>query len=199
MAFIGQINMQSMYRLLERLSSDCWRWYYSIRYRNLILEPGVLIAGRLKLSGSVKVAISSGTRIRKRNHIFGEGKVTIGSDCLLNGCSIACYQQVDIADKCLISDCYIMDTDYHNVDPETRHELLHKSGIRPVAIGRNVWLAAGARILKGVTIGENSVVGLDCVVRRNVPANVVVIGNPECVVKHLQPQERKAVMSGMQS
>lgn len=183
-------NSKSLSLLVQNLLSFVLSWYYRQRYRqNLTIEPKVQIAGKLKLSGSVKVTIKSGTRIRKRNHFFGEGNITIGSDCLLNGCSIGCYQQVDIGDFCLISDCYILDTDYHNVDPDARHEPLFPSGVRPVSIGKNVWVGAGARVLKGVTIGENSVVGLGCIVRRNVPANVVVIGNPERIVKHLQPQK----------
>ncbi len=182
-------NSRSLNLLIQNLLSVVLSWYYRQRYRNLTLEPGVQITGRLKLSGSVKVKIAGGTRIRKRNHFFGEGDVAIGSDCLLNGCSIGCYQQVTIADRCLISDCYILDTDYHNVDPDTRHEALAPGGVRPITIDRNVWIGAGARVLKGVCIGENSVVGLNCIVRRNVPANVVVIGNPERIVKHLQPQK----------
>ncbi len=188
MTIMQTTNSRSLL-LIQNLLSLVLNWYYCQRYRNLSLEPGVQIAGRLKLSGSVKVTIKSGTRIRKRNHFFGEGRIAIGSDCLLNGCSIGCYQQVEIAACCLISDCYILDTDYHNVDPATRHDSLVPGGVRPITIGQNVWVGTGARVLKGVNIGENSVVGLGCIVRRNIPANVVVIGNPERIVKHLQLQK----------
>ena len=54
-------------------------------------------------------------------------------------------------------------------------------------IGDNVWLGDHCVILKGVTIGENSVVGANAVVSRDVPANVVVAGNPARVVKQLDP------------
>ena len=181
--------------LLEQWIFIGLRWYYQKRYRNLTIEPGVKIAGRIKLTGTIRVHIGRGTRIRKRNHFFGEGQLVIGRDCALNGCSIACYQQVDIADRCLIADCYLLDTDFHNVDPTTRHLPLAPSGKKPIKIGYNVWIASGARVLKGVTIGENSVVGLGCVVRRTVPPNVVVAGNPEQIIKQLNPQHLRTEVS----
>jgi maltose O-acetyltransferase len=56
---------------------------------------------------------------------------------------------------------------------------------RPVTIGKNVWLGAGSAILKGVNIGENSVVGFGAVVTDDVPPNCVVAGNPARIVKTL--------------
>lgn len=175
----------------EPIASAWLRAYYQWRYQNLTIAPGVRFAGRLRLSGNVRVRIGSGTRIRKRNHFFGEGELTIGNDCLLNGCSIGCYTQVNIADLCLIGDCYIADTDFHNLAPELRHAPLTARGSRPISIGKNVWIGSGARILKGVIIGQNSVVGLGSVVRRAVPDNVVVIGNPEQIVKQFNPVGRE--------
>ena len=58
----------------------------------------------------------------------------------------------------------------------------------PVHIGDNVWLGDHATVLKGVTIGANSVVAARAVVTRDVPANVVVAGNPAQVVKELEPE-----------
>jgi acetyltransferase-like isoleucine patch superfamily enzyme len=178
-------------RILERLTTYWFSRYYTWKYKNLELEPGVRIGGRLKVSGSVKVRIGHGTRIRKNNHFFGEGTLTIGNNCLLNGCSIGCYTQIDIGDLCLIGDCYIVDNDFHNLQPELRHTPLSPKGMRPISIGKNVWIGSGARILKGVTIGENSVVGLGSIVRRAVLENVVVIGNPEQIIKRFSLADRE--------
>ena len=60
----------------------------------------------------------------------------------------------------------------------------------PVHIGRNAWLGDGSTVLKGVTIGENSVVAARAVVTRDVPANVVVAGNPAKVVKQLDETDK---------
>ncbi|AGY56702.1 acyltransferase [Gloeobacter kilaueensis] len=176
---------------IEPLMSFWLRHYYQWRYPNLTIEPGVRIAGKIKLSGSVRVRIAAGTRLRKHSHFFGEGVVNIGRDCLINGCSVGCYRRIDVGDECLIADCYMIDSDFHNSEPHLRHAPLLAKNIRPIRIERNVWLASGSRVLKGVTIGENSVVGLGAVIRRPVPANVVVIGNPEQIVKRFTPAERE--------
>jgi len=58
---------------------------------------------------------------------------------------------------------------------------------RPIVIGDNVWLGGGAIVCPGVTIGENTVVGAGAVVVRDLPANVVAVGNPARIVKSVQP------------
>ena len=57
--------------------------------------------------------------------------------------------------------------------------------LAPIAIARNVWIGANATVMKGVSIGENSVIGLGSVIRKSVPPNVVAIGNPQQIVKSL--------------
>ena len=54
-----------------------------------------------------------------------------------------------------------------------------------VHIGKNVWVGAGAIILPGITIGDNSVVGAGAIVTKDVPENVVVVGNPARIIKHI--------------
>jgi maltose O-acetyltransferase len=56
---------------------------------------------------------------------------------------------------------------------------------RPIVIGDNVWLGGGVIVCPGVTIGEDTVVGAGAVVTRDLPANVVAVGNPARVVRHL--------------
>ena len=77
-----------------------------------------------------------------------------------------------------------MDTDYHSVEVDRRAPGA-KPGVGPISIGRNVWIAGGATVLKGVTIGEDSVVGFGAVVASDIPAGTVVAGNPARVVRTL--------------
>ena len=74
-------------------------------------------------------------------------------------------------------------TPTHPVEPGPRREKWE--GARPITIGDNVWLGGGVIVLPGVTIGENTVVGAGAVVTRDLPANVVAVGNPARVIRHL--------------
>ena len=89
-----------------------------------------------------------------------------------------------VGDDCILASCIIVDTDYHSVEVDRRQQgSVVKS--RPVVIGHNVWVAGRATVLKGVTIGDDSVVGFGAVVTTDVPAGVVVAGNPARVVRKL--------------
>jgi maltose O-acetyltransferase len=57
----------------------------------------------------------------------------------------------------------------------------------PITIGDNVWLGGGAIVLPGVTIGDNTVVGAGAVVTRDLPANVVAVGNPARIIREVEP------------
>ena len=71
----------------------------------------------------------------------------------------------------------------HPLDPEERKA--GWEGGQPISIGDNVWLGGGVIVLPGVTIGENTVVGAGAVVTKSLPANVLAVGNPARVVRHL--------------
>jgi maltose O-acetyltransferase len=74
-------------------------------------------------------------------------------------------------------------TPTHPVDPAQR--LAKLEAAKPIVIGDNVWLGGGAIVLAGVTIGANSVIGAGAVVTRDIPANVVAVGNPARVIREL--------------
>jgi maltose O-acetyltransferase len=69
------------------------------------------------------------------------------------------------------------------VAPEQR--LAKWEAAEPITIGDNVWLGGGVIVCPGVTIGENTVVGAGAVVVRDLPADVVAVGNPARVVRHI--------------
>ena len=127
------------------------------------------------------------------------GFCSVGDYSLLNGALVMCEERVEIGSNCLISwNVGIADSDFHPIDPALRRldslalapflkdrPARPKIGTRPVIIGDNVWIGMNALILKGVTIGENSVVAGGAVVTKPVPANVVVAGNPARIVKRI--------------
>ncbi len=73
----------------------------------------------------------------------------------------------------------------HPTDPQTRLNGLEYG--KPIRIGNNVWLGGGVVVLPGVTIGDNSVIGAGSVVAKDIPENVVAVGNPCKIIKQLQP------------
>lgn len=108
-----------------------------------------------------------------------EAEVRIGNDCGFSGTVIAAFKQIVLGDNVICgANTLITDSDWHPEDP--------RSGVSaPVRIGTNVWLGVNAIVLKGVTIGENSIIGAASVVTRDIPANAVAAGNPCKVIKTL--------------
>jgi acetyltransferase-like isoleucine patch superfamily enzyme len=90
------------------------------------------------------------------------------------------------ANTMIATECSINDCDWHGLYNRTRPFRCTK----PVILGNNVWLGARVMVNKGVTIGDNSVIGAGSVVTSNIPANVVAAGNPARVVKELNPRRR---------
>jgi len=115
----------------------------------------------------------------------GQGCITIGNYALITpGVRISASDSIEIGDNCMIaSGAYITDSDWHGI----YDRIERNAEPAPIRIGNNVWIGDRATVLKGVSIGDNSIVGAGAVVARDVPANVVVAGNPARVVKQLDP------------
>jgi acetyltransferase-like isoleucine patch superfamily enzyme len=190
-----QVIKNPIKKTLAEIYFAAKRSYYQWRYPNVKMAPGVVIKGSLKVSGSVKVTIGASSRLGKNVIIYGSGEVNVGNNVLLNGACIGCLNSVTIEDDCLISDCFFADSDYHNLEPHLRHLEPSPKATAPIVIERNVWIGARATVMKGVRVGENSVVGLGSIVRKSIPPNVVVIGNPQQIVKHFNVAQREEVMS----
>jgi acetyltransferase-like isoleucine patch superfamily enzyme len=108
-----------------------------------------------------------------------EAMLIINDNCGFSGVSIGCFNSIIIGNGVNVgANSLITDSDWHEND--------YRSGrSKPVKIDNNVWIGYGVIILKGVTIGENSVIGAGSVVTRDIPANVIAAGNPCIVVKKL--------------
>ena len=96
--------------------------------------------------------------------------------------------QVHVGDYVLIGPDVKMYSATHPTDPQERLDGLEYG--KDIRIGNNVWIGGGVIIVAGATIGDNSVIGAGSVVVKDIPANVVAVGNPCKVVKQLQPPTR---------
>src|SRR5882672_1630862 len=125
------------------------------------------------------VWIGDGTKIRCH-----EGVVEIGDKTVIGQeCTISAYQRVRIGEQCVIADrAMFIDFDHGVVEVERpiREQGIYK---RDVEVGSNVWIGYGACILRGVRGGDNSIVGTNSVVTKDVPANAVVAGIPARIVR----------------
>lgn len=93
-----------------------------------------------------------------------------------------------IGDYTMLAPNVIVATAAHPILPELREKQYQYN--LPVRIGRNCWIGAGAIILPGVTIGDNSVIGAGSVVTKDVPSNVVAVGNPCRVIRQIGEHDR---------
>lgn len=124
-----------------------------------------------------------------------DGEIRIGDYALLTpGSRIGAAERVTLGNSCMMaSGAYISDCDWHGI-----YERVDSIGeIRPVQLHDNVWIGTRAIVCKGVTIGENSIVGAGAVVTSDVPANVVVGGVPAKKVAELDPQEKRKTRADM--
>jgi acetyltransferase-like isoleucine patch superfamily enzyme len=130
--------------------------------------------------------IGDGTKIRVH-----EGEVAIGAKTVMGQeCTISAYQRVEIGRECIVADrVMLIDFDHGVVEVERpiRLQGIYK---RDVHIGHNVWIGYGACILRGVTVGENSIIGTSTVVTKDVPENAVVGGSPARVIRMREAPER---------
>ncbi len=146
-----------------------------------------IFGGPVSLGRCANVITSADHKVRFTIWAAGEnmGRIEIGDYCLIcPGVRISSANSITIGHSCMLaSSAYITDSDWHGIYDRINMEEQHA----PVVIGNNVWIADGAIVCKGVTIGDNSIVGARAVVTKDVPPNVVVAGNPAKIVKEIDP------------
>ena len=151
-------------------------------------------------------------RIERIPYIRGEGELVLGDDIYISGqlgisflrrdakpqlkigdrtfigheCAFALSSRITIGRDCMLAaGTKLQDNDGHPLESGARRrdERVPLCEICPITIGDNVWIAPRCTILKGVTIGDNAVIGVGSVVTRDVPANTIVAGVPARSVK----------------
>lgn len=111
--------------------------------------------------------------------ISRKAKITIGNNCGFSGTVIGAALKITFGDNVRCgANTMITDSDWHSDDSRTGKDA-------PVIIDDNVWLGYGVKVLKGVHIGKNSVIGAGSIVTKDIPANVIAAGNPCRVIKQI--------------
>src|SRR5918999_5184680 len=164
-----------------------WAWL-KLRWRGRLQTDGLCFVGpgvKFEIGREAVVRlgrwswIGHGSKIRAH-----EGEVSIGAKTVMGQeCTISAFQHVSIGRECIVADrVMLIDFDHGVVEVEMpiRLQGIYK---RDVRVGNNVWMGYGACILRGVTVGDNAVIGTNAVVTRDVPANAVVAGVPARVLR----------------
>lgn len=115
--------------------------------------------------------------------------IRIGNGCAFSGNSIGAKSSIEIGENVMVgANSIITDFDWHSLDPLRRDDASRIKS-KKVVIGNNVWIGADCKILKGVHIGENAVVGAGSVVVSDIPANSICAGNPCKPIRKLEAAE----------
>lgn len=124
-------------------------------------------------------------------HANWAGKhVHFGSNIYANfGLTFVDDTHIYVGDFCMFGPNVVVATAGHPILPELREKAYQYNA--PVHIGKNVWIGAGALIMPGITIGDNSVIGAGSVVTKDVPANVIAVGNPAKVLRSINDHDRE--------
>ena len=184
---------------LGQVSSTAWHFTAKLLYREPVFRYRCRRVGRrLNLEGAPPLIIGNGRiEIGDDVHIGSpctwdvgpQAELIIGNRVSLNYRGvISVTRSVRIGDDTLIAgEVGIFDNTNHPVSPAQRlaKGALSAAEIGPVVIGRNVWIGIHCIIMRGVTIGDNSVVAAGSVVTKSVPPNTVVAGNPAVAIKTL--------------
>lgn len=164
--------------------ADAWQVVFRAQRLSPALNAATTIDEmRERLSEIIGSDIDQSTTIFVPFHTnFGQ-HIKLGKNIFINhACSFLDLGGITIEDDVLIGPRVNITTENHPINPAKRKFLELKS----VSIKRNAWIGAGATILPGVTIGENSIVAAGAVVTKDVPANVIVGGIPARVIKAIE-------------
>ncbi|SEW14408.1 transferase hexapeptide (six repeat-containing protein) [Chitinophaga sp. YR573] len=153
-----------------------------------VINKGKLVIGDnfIANSGVDENPIGGDTVLRLITHL-PESELTIGKNVGISNSTIVCWNKITIGDNVVIGGSVkIWDTNFHSLEPVMRNSGADTDiKTDAIVISNNVFIGSSVIILKGVTIGENSVIAAGSVVVKNIPANVIAGGNPCNVIKAL--------------
>ena len=138
------------------------------------------VFGRLSVRGPGEVVFGDNVATWGRVNAWTyakDARLVAGDNVMMSGTKFACAQRIVVGGGSILADASIYDTDFHSTRADRRSPDAPVR-VAPVEIGENVWVAAGAILLPGTTIGQNCVVGAAAVCMRSFPADKVILGNP---------------------
>ena len=189
-------------RYSGRIRARWYRWSFLFaerpRHRRIELGRDVAFLVPVRGGGQGSLRIGKGTSfgfplafrigsgeimLQARNP---EAEIVIGENTVFSNNSVLCaVQSIRVGNQCRIGDSVsVIDADFHEIDPATRDRSV--GVVKPVTIGNNVWIGSRTMVLKGASIGDNSVIGAMSLVASPIPPNCVAAGVPARVIRQLE-------------
>jgi acetyltransferase-like isoleucine patch superfamily enzyme len=154
----------------------------------LVIGSGAILGDGIRISlrgGSLE--FGEGTEVRRLGTYSVAGRVNIGRDVLMsNGIMVHCAESIEIGDMTIIGE-YTTITDSRHLRTDVGDPVRHATAMRPVTVGRNIWIGAHAVITAGVDVGDQAFVGGGAVVTKSVEPWWLVGGVPAEPIRKLEP------------
>ena len=143
--------------------------------------PGLL----LKMGQAAQVNFGDHCVLDRFMTIEAQGKLSVGARTVFgHHCTLGVLESVEIGEDCLIADLVDIRDHDHNFERLDIPIIRQGASFAPVKIGNGVWIGAKATLVKGVTIGDNAIIGANAVVTKDIPANAIAVGVPAKVARY---------------
>lgn len=131
-----------------------------------------------------KITLGNNINLRNSCNMFvkNEAQLSIGANVFFNNCcSINCLDKIEIGENTLFGEnVKLYDHNHQYSSNGVEHQ---KFNTAPIKIGKNCWLGSNVIVLKGVNIGDNSIIGAGCIIHKDIPANSIIINKQEHIIR----------------
>jgi maltose O-acetyltransferase len=158
-------------------------WLLRLRYPRHEFGPGFRDPLRLRIRGPGRVIFGRDVQVSNASGksafltFSRDARIDIGDRTAIDGAGLMAATGITVGAEAVLGPCLVLDTDFHAIAPDRRQPGAQVER-RPIRIGDRAWIQGKATILKGVTVGEGAVVRWAALVASDVPAGVMVLGNP---------------------
>jgi acetyltransferase-like isoleucine patch superfamily enzyme len=165
---------------LAILKGHFYKIYWPLRGRRFQAGRNFRVFGSLVVRGPGRVIFGDDVRVIQRTTPFThspDAVITVGNRVDLVAVRFGCMDRISIGNLSQVSECRIMDTDFHSIAVNRRDP---SAPVRtaPITVGENVWIAPETALMPGTSVGDNSVIAFGAICSGAVPPTVIMVGNP---------------------